>query len=220
MLVIVLASKFLYGAWLAILAMAALFFLMRGIARHYDKVAVETALDESETRTLPSRVRAVVLVLELNKPTMRAVGYARASRANTIEAVTVAADADRVRHIQEEWSEVGAGVPLRVIASPYRELVAPFLGYVTGLRSGNPRDVVMVYIPELVVGHWWERLLHNQTSLLIKARLAFMPGVITTAVPYQLASSRYAIQRAERSDMAAWRRPGTGTVHSGDHDDD
>ncbi|MFP5417209.1 MAG: APC family permease [Actinomycetes bacterium] len=219
-LVIVLASKFLYGAWLAILAMAGLFFLMRGIARHYDHVAVETALEESESRTLPSRVRAVILVLELNKPTMRAVSYARASRANTIEAVTVAADPDRVAHIQQEWTELGSGVPLKVIASPYRELVAPFLSYVKGLRSGNPRDVVMVYIPELVVGHWWERLLHNQTSLLIKARLAFMPGVITTAVPYQLASSRYAIERAERSDTAAWRRPGTGTVHSGAHLDD
>jgi hypothetical protein len=83
------------------------------------------------------------------------------------------------------------------------------------MRSGNPREVVMVYIPELVVGHWWERLLHNQTALFIKTRLAFLPGVITTAVPYQLASSRFAIERAERSDTAEWRRPGTGTVHSG-----
>jgi len=209
-LIIVLASKLLYGAYLAILAMALLFGLMLAIARHYDKVSRETALDPSETRTLPSRVRAVILISELNKPAIRAINFAQASRASSIEAVTVAADEDAVRRIREEWDARGLGLTLKVIASPYREVVGPFLNYVRGVRSGNPRDVVMVYIPEYIVGHWWERVLHNQTALLIKSRLSFMPGVITTAVPYQLESSRFAVKRAARSDMAAWRRPGPG----------
>lgn len=214
-LVVVLASKFIYGAYLAVLAMAGLFFLMKAISRHYDKVARETALDSAETHTLPSRVRAVVLVLELNKPAVRAINFARASRASSIEAVAIGADPEHVQAMRDEWRDLDLGVPLKVIASPFRETVGPFVGYVKGIRSGNPRDVVMVFIPELVVGHWWERLLHNQTTLLIKTRLAFLPGVITTAVPYQLASSRYAIERAQRDDAAEWRRPGTGTVHSG-----
>ncbi|HHU40025.1 MAG TPA: APC family permease [Propionibacterium sp.] len=214
-LLIVLASKFIYGAYLAVLAMAGLFFLMKAIRRHYDRVADETVLDLAEAHTLPSRLRAVVLVMELNKPAMRALIFARASRANTIEAITIAADPDQVEDLRRGWDALSPDVALKVIASPYREVVGPFVAYVKGLRSGNPRDVVMVFIPELVVGHWWERLLHNQTTLLMKTRLAFLPGVITTAVPYQLASSRYAIERAERSDAAEWRRPGTGTVHSG-----
>jgi len=214
-LLIVLASKFIYGAYLAVLAMAGLFFLMKAIRRHYDRVADETVLDLAEAHTLPSRLRAVVLVMELNKPAMRALNFARASRANTIEAITIAADPDQVEDLRRGWDALSPDVALKVIASPYREVVGPFVAYVKGLRSGNPRDVVMVFIPELVVGHWWERLLHNQTTLLMKTRLAFLPGVITTAVPYQLASSRYAIERAERSDAAEWRRPGTGTVHSG-----
>ena len=219
-LVIVLASKFIYGAYLAVLAMALLFVTMKAISRHYDKVARETALDQSEAHTLPSRVRAVVLVMELNKPALRAINFARGSRPSSVEAVTIAVDDDQVRAIRHAWDELDPGVPLKVVASPFREVVGPFLTYVKGLRSGNPRDIVMVYIPELVVGHWWERLLHNQTSLLVKTRLAFMPGVVTTAVPYQLASSRYAIERAERDDAAEWRRPGTGTVHSGASLDD
>ncbi|WP_282005463.1 APC family permease [Propioniciclava sinopodophylli] len=214
-LVIVLASKFIYGAYLAVLAMAVVFAAMKAISGHYAKVAAETALDLDEAHTLPSRVRAVVLLLELNKPAMRAVNMARASRASSIEAVTIAVDDDQVRAMRDEWDELDTGVPLKVRSSPYREVVAPFVAHVREFRSDNPRDVVVVYIPELVVGHWWERLLHNQTSLFIKTRLAFLPGVITTAVPYQLASSRYAIERAERSDTAEWRRPGTGTVHSG-----
>ncbi len=219
-LVIVLASKFIYGAYLAVLAMAVLFFVMKGISRHYAKVAHETALDSDEAHTLPSRVRAVVLVLELNKPAVRAINFARASRASSIEAVMIGADPDHVRETRAVWDANDLGVPLKVLASPFREVVGPFVAYVKGLRSGNPRDVVMVFVPELVVGHWWERLLHNQTTLLIKTRLAFLPGVITTAVPYQLASSCYAIERAQRDDRAEWRRPGTGTVHSGASLDD
>lgn len=216
-LLIVLASKFIYGAYLTLLAMAVLFALMKLISRHYGKVAQETALSPSDVRLLPSRVHAVVLVTEVDKPAMRAVTFARASRANTTEAVTVAADEDHTRTLRADWDALNPGIPLKIIASPYRELVTPFVKYVKGLSTGNPRDVVMVYVPELVVGHWWERLLHNQASLLIKTRLAFVRGVITAAVPYQLASSKHAIDRTVRRERAAWRRPGTGTVHSGAH---
>lgn len=219
-LIIVLASKFIYGAYLAILAMAVLFVLMKLISRHYTKVAAETAITPSDARMLPSRVHAVVLVTDLDKPAMRAVAFARAGRSSSIEAVTVAADEEHTRDVRTRWEALDPGIPLKVIASPYREVVGPFVRYVKGLSSGNPRDVVMVYIPELVVGHWWERLLHNQTTLLIKTRLAFVRGVITAAVPYQLESSRHAIERVVRRERSAWRRPGTGTVHSGAHVDD
>ena len=216
-LVIVLAAKFLYGAYLTIVAMAIVFAIMSAIRRHYTKVADETALVASETRTLPSRVHAVILVFELNKPTIRALNFAKASRANSIEAVAVASDEEVVEKLRNDWEELNPGITLKVLASPYREVVNPFLTYVKSLRSGNPRDVIMVYLPELVVGHWWERLLHNQTGLLIKSRLAFVPGVMVTAVPYQLASSAYALERAARNDEtgAAWRRPGRGQVHTG-----
>ena len=80
-------------------------------------------------------------------------------------------------------------MPLTVIDSPYREVTRPILQFVARLRSDNPRDVVTVFIPEYVVGHWWEQLLHNQSALRLKARLLFQPGVMVTSVPYQLASS-------------------------------
>ena len=214
-LVIVLVSKFLYGAYLAVLAMIGIFILMRAIRGHYDKVARETAVGPMDARLLPSRVRAVIMVQEVNKPTMRAVNFARATRASSIEAVTVSIDDAETRAVVAKWNAQDLEVPLKVIASPYREVTGPFLNYVKGLRSDNPRDVVCVYIPEYIVGHWWEQLLHNQTGLILKTRLNFMQGVMVTSVPYQLASSRYAIDRAQRNTAAAWRRPGSGQVRIG-----
>jgi hypothetical protein len=60
---------------------------------------------------------------------------------------------------------------------------------VRNIRLQSPRDVVTVFIPEYVVGHWWEQLLHNQSALRLKSRLLFQPGVMVTSVPYQLKSS-------------------------------
>jgi amino acid transporter len=215
-LVIVLASKFIYGAYLAVLAMAVVFLLMRAIRGHYEKVAREVAVGPTDARMLPSRVRAVIMVQEVNKPTVRAVNFARATRASSIEAVTVSVDDAETRAIIAQWDAQQLDVPLKVIASPYREVTGPFLNYVKGIRSDNPRDVVCVYIPEYIVGHWWEQVLHNQTGLILKTRLNFMQGVMVTSVPYQLASSKYAFDRAQRNTAAAWRRPGTGQVRVGD----
>src|SRR5262249_8292025 len=78
---------------------------------------------------------------------------------------------------------------LTVISSPYREVTRPVMEYVRGLRRESPRDIVTVYIPEYVVGHWWEQALHNQSALRLKARLLLEPGVVVAGVPYQLASA-------------------------------
>jgi amino acid transporter len=197
-LVIVLVSKFTKGAYIAIIAMAILFAIMKMIRRHYETVAQETALVEGEDRTLPSRVRAVVLVSRLHKPTLRALAFAKAARPSTLEALTVSIDPDETARLVKQWEEADTGVPLKVIASPYREVTNPIIDYVKNLRRESPRDVVTVYIPEYVVGHWWEQILHNQSALRLKGRLLFTPGVMVTSVPFLLASSSKAEQRMER----------------------
>jgi len=198
-LVIVLMTKFFHGAWIAIAAMTVLFFLMRGIRHHYEMVARELAAAD-EDGSLPSRIHAVVLVSKVHKPTLRAVAYARASRPNTLEAVTVDVDDDTTQELLARWDETGLPVPLRVLASPYREITKPVLDYVRELRRLSPRDVVTVYIPEYVVGRWWEQILHNQTALRLKSRLLFTPGVMVTSVPFQLRSSTAARERADRDE--------------------
>ncbi|MDQ3165628.1 MAG: APC family permease [Actinomycetota bacterium] len=196
-LVVVLVTKFLLGAYIAILAMAALFLLMQGIRRHYDAVNRELVVDDFDIG-LPSRVHAIVLISRLHKPAVQALAFARAARFNTIEAVTVDLEPDKTSALLQEWDERGIPVPLKVLDSPYREILRPIVRYVREVRRQSPRDVVTVFIPEYVVGHWWEQLLHNQTALRLKGRLLFTPGVMVTSVPYQLRSSVAAERRSRR----------------------
>ncbi len=108
---------------------------------------------------------------------------------STIEAITINADEVEARKLQEQWQARGIDVPLVLLDSPYREVTRPLLDYIRSRRGQSPRDVVTVFIPEYVVGHWWEQLLHNQSALRLKARLLFEPGVMVTSVPWQLRSS-------------------------------
>jgi len=191
-LIVVLATKFTHGAGYAIAAMAVLFLVMMRIRRHYDQVRDELAVSEGDTRhqLLPSRVHAIVLVAKVHKPTLRALSYARATRPSILEALTVDVDPDETKALQLEWDRRDIPVPLKALDSPYREITRPVVDYVKSIRSGNPRDLVVVYIPQYVVGHWWEQILHNQSALRLRTRLLFTPGVMVSSVPWQLASSQ------------------------------
>ena len=144
---------------------------------------------------MPARTHAVVLVSKLHLPALRALSYAKATRPDTLAAVTVNVDEADTRALQEEWDRRGIPIPLTVVDSPYREITRPILAYVSRIRRESPRDVVTVFIPEYVLGRWWEQLLHNQSALRLKGRLLFQPGVMVTSVPWQLESSQSRTRR-------------------------
>lgn len=190
-LIIVVVTKFVTGAWIAILAMGALFAIMKLIHRHYASVSRELELRSAEAGdvVLPSRNHAIVLVSNLHLPTLRALAYARATRPDMLEAITVSVDDAETRELVHKWEGSDTSVPLKVIASPYREITRPVIDYVKRVGKESPRTVVTVFIPEYVVGHWWEQVLHNQSALRLKGRLLFEPNVMVTSVPWQLSSS-------------------------------
>jgi hypothetical protein len=187
-LVIIVITKFTHGAYLVIVAMPILFVLMKAINRHYSNVAQQLVPD-TDARMLPSKVHAIVLVSKVHKPTLRALAFARATRPDHLTALTVNVDDAETRGLQSDWERYDLPVPLTVLESPYREITRPVVAYIKKQRQSGPRDVVNVYIPEYVVGRWWENLLHNQSSLRLKGRLLFEPGVMVTSVPWQLHSS-------------------------------
>ncbi|GIG70588.1 hypothetical protein Pen01_68830 [Phytomonospora endophytica] len=187
-LIIVVITKFTHGAWLSIVFMGMFYVLMRAIRKHYDKVSHEL-VPPDERPPLPSRNHVVVVVSKLHLPTLRALSYAQATRPDSIVALTVNVDDAETRALQAEWDRRRIPVPLSVVESPYREITRPIIDYIKSLRKASPRDVVTVFIPEYVVGRWWEHLLHNQSALRIKSRLLFEPGVMVTSVPWQLVSS-------------------------------
>jgi amino acid transporter len=200
-LLLVLGTKFLHGAYIVVIAMPVLYVLMRAIRRHYDRVDLELR-PRAAGVALPRSIRGVVPVSRLHEPTLRALAFARAMRPSTLEAVTVQVDPDETARLCQEWANRGIDLPLTVIDSPYREITQPLLDHVRSLRHQSPRDVVCVFIPEYVVGHWWEQLLHNQSALRLKARLLFQPGVMVTSVPWHLSSSGEAVA-AESVDSHA-----------------
>ena len=194
-LVIVLATKFTKGAWLVVVAMPLIFLLMRSIERHYARVRAELATTDRDKMILPARVHALVLVSRVHKPTLRALAYARATRPTVLEAIMVNVDDDETQALQDEWERRAIPVTLKVLDSPYREITRPILSYVRALRTDNPNDLVTVYVPEYVVGNWWQAVLHNQSALRLKSRLLFSPGVMVTSVPWQLESSEAVIDK-------------------------
>jgi amino acid transporter len=190
-LLVVLITKFVAGAWIALFAMSLLFLIMKLIHRHYHTVSRELEKQAAAQHdvVLPSRNYALVLVSKLHLPTLRALAYARATRPDALEALTVSVDDAETRDLVHQWEKSDISVPLKVIASPYREITRPILDYVKRVSKESPRTVVTVFIPEYVVGHWWEQVLHNQSALRLKGRLLFMPNVMVTSVPWQLSSS-------------------------------
>jgi amino acid transporter len=185
--VIVLLTKFAEGAWIVVIAAPVLFAAMKAVSRHYRQLERELAPGASGV-ALPARVHAVVLVSNLLAPTLRALAFAQATDAATVRAVKISAE-DVDDPLPIEWHERGVPIPLVVIESPYRETIRPVQRYVRQLRREYPGDVISIIIPEYVVGHWWQNLLHNQTALRLKARLRFEPSVTVTSVPWVIGAT-------------------------------
>jgi hypothetical protein len=196
-LVIVLATKFTKGAWIVVVAMPLIWLVMRSIQRHYAAVAAELVPPGPIKVVPPSNNHAIVLVSKLHLPTLRALGYAKATRPSRLEAVTVDLDERETAALKAQWAEHDIQVPLTIIASPFREVTRPIVEYVKRLRSENPNDIVTVFIPEYVLGHWWEQLLHNQSALRLKGRLLYQRRVVVASVPYQLRSATSELARAK-----------------------
>ena len=209
-LVIVIVTKFTKGAYLVLIAMPILYLLMGAIHRHYSRVGEELVPD-GPGLLLPARNHVVVLVSKVHKPTLRALAYARATRPDTLTALTVNVDDTETRALLAEWEKHNLPVKLTVLESPFREVTTPVVEYMRQLRRNRPGDVVTVFVPEYVVGHWWEHLLHNQSALRLKTRLRFQPGVMVTSVPWQLASSQLRVESEAHADEPV--RSPVGMVH-------
>lgn len=206
-LVVVLVTKFTHGAWMVVIAIPVLMAIMSSIFLYYKKVSNELNLSDDSLQTLPSRIHGIVLVSKIHKPTMRAVYYARATRPSTLEAVTVRVEENETEQLIQEWQKLEIPVPLKVLDSPFREVTKPILDYVKSVRRESPRDVISIFIPQYVVGHWWEQLLHNQSALRLKSRLLFTPGVMVVSVPWQLISSENLANKEPKLMPQNLRRP-------------
>ncbi|AXA96668.1 APC family permease [Microbacterium laevaniformans] len=206
-LVIVTITKFTHGAYLVFIAIPLLSFLMIGVHRYYRDVSHEIAMDDDVHYGSTGDV-ALVLVGTLQKPTAKAIDYALSGRHDKTLAVHVAVTAEEARDVQEDWKFHNMPVPLVVIESPYRHYAAPIAQFITKYREKHGSAVVTVYMPQYIVGHWWETFLHNRRARRIAQQLMLVHGVQITLVPWLLDSSELIYGRRSRPLLGDDRRDG------------
>jgi len=128
----------------------------------------------------------VVLVSDLTRGVFNALAYAKSLHPDRLVALTVDLEDSHVDTLKQEWDRHGFDVPLETLESPYRDLTRPVLDFLDSVDAERPDDVITVVIPEFVVRRWWEQILHNQSALLLKARLLFRRNTVVISVPTQL----------------------------------
>jgi amino acid transporter len=184
-LCVFIATKFIHGAWIVVVVVPLLVFMFRAIHKHYVGVAKQLSTEGLE-ELRPIKHTVIVPISGIHRGVVAALQYARTIAPEHVQAVYVDFDEEATAKLREKWERWGAGVQLVVLPSPYRELTRPLLRYIARLERKNDNDMVTVLLPEFVPAKWWQHLLHNQSSLMLKGALLFKEGVIVISVPYHL----------------------------------
>ncbi|HEX7722956.1 MAG TPA: APC family permease [Pyrinomonadaceae bacterium] len=184
-LVVLVITKFIHGAWIVVVLIPLLVALFRAIQRHYVDVATQLTT-EGLQKLQPIRHEVIVPISGIHRGVLKALEYAKAIAPHHVTAVYINVDEEATQKLRTKWTEWVEGVELVVIASPYRSLVGPLARYVDRRISLHADQMVTIVLPEFIPSRWWHHLLHNQTSLLLKGALLFKPNVVVTSVPYHL----------------------------------
>jgi hypothetical protein len=191
-LIVVVVSKFTIGAWIPVAVIPLIALVLTRVKRHYDRV--EAALDlGDEYRSRRHTHTVVVLVGRVHRATMAALTYARSLSPDRLVALSVVTDSDATARIQQQWERYDIPVALHIVSSPYRELAGPVLTYLDELDAEDDNDIITVILPEFVLNHWWEQLLHNQSALVLKGRLLFRRNTVVVSVPYHIIGNEVAV---------------------------
>ena len=185
-LTVFIITKFMHGAWLVVVMIPLLVMLFKAIHNHYLAVAKQLSMEELDDTLKPINHTVIVPISGIHRGVLNALAYAKSISNDNVTAVFIDFDEEATAKLRERWNRLDLGVKLVVLPSPYRELTRPLLRYIERTARQHENDVVTVVLPEFVPAKWWQHLLHNQSSLLLKGKLLFKPGIIVTNVPYHL----------------------------------
>jgi len=184
-LIVVLVSKFTEGAWIPAVLVPFIVLFFKAIHGHYQHVEKALAVPD-DYRPHRATHTIVVLVGRVNKASLAALQYAKSLAPDRLIAVTVVSTPEEAESIQHQWSQHGISIPLEIKLSPYRDLAGPVVEFIDELDETYSNDIVTVILPEFVLTRWWQQLLHNQTALMLKARLLFRRNTVVVSVPYHI----------------------------------
>ncbi len=184
--VIVASTKFISGAWLVIVMAPILIAIMLGIRNHYRTLERQVELDRiPEGHEVAVEPIVIVPIARLDRPSLQAIAFANSISAHAT-AVHITNDPATAASLRERWPSWAGTTELVVVESPYRALIGPLLRYMNALQAQDPDRPIVVVLSEIVPRHWWENLLHNQTSFRLKLRLFGRKNTIVADVPFHL----------------------------------
>jgi hypothetical protein len=204
-LLVVIDSKFTHGAWIIVLLIPALVWIFRAVHEHYIDMREQVAVGaEDAIRSVglgtTRQYKVVVPISTLNRASIAALQFAR-SMSGDVTAVIVDVDAAATARVEELWRAWNIDVPLVMLKSPFRSVTRPLLAYLEETDRREPeRGLAVVILPEIIPARWWQNLLHNQTTLMLKAVLLFRqeensaPRIVIN-VPYHLRQVAHEAQK-------------------------
>ena len=184
-LCVFVATKFIHGAWIVVVVIPLLVLLFRAIHKHYVMVAKQLSTN-GLSPLRPIKHSVIVPISGIHRGVIGALQYAQSIASDRVQAVYVDFEEEATANLKDKWERWGAGIQLIVLPSPYRELTRPLLRHINRLAKENGNEIITVVLPEFIPAKWWQHILHNQSSLLLKGSLLFKRGVIVTSVPYHL----------------------------------
>ena len=186
-LVVLVITKFIHGAWIVVVLIPLLVTMFRAIRRHYLDMAAQLTT-EGVVGLRPIRHEVIVPISGIHRGVVRALEYAKAIAPGHVTALYINIDEEATQKLRQKWDRLGGGIELIVLASPYRSLVGPMIRYLDRRMKAHQDQMVTIVLPEFIPARWWQNLLHNQTSLMLKGALLFKPDIVVTSVPYHLTS--------------------------------
>ncbi|GIJ30670.1 amino acid permease [Micromonospora qiuiae] len=200
-LVTAAVTKFTAGAWVVVLAVPLLIFMFGRVRRHYDHVQDALGLhpatgtdrrlapaEEEPPAVVPQQVRHLFLVpvARLNQAALRTLAYV-GSLGRPALALHVSPERGEADRFRTQWATWGDHIPLETILSPHRVIIQPLAAYASALRLSHPDLTLTVVVPDVVVDHPWQRLLHYRTEQRLRRALRRHPGIVVTSMPTHLA---------------------------------
>jgi amino acid transporter len=205
-LVVITVAKFTQGAWMVAVAIPLIVLLLLRTQSTYRSELAELKVEASQRLAPPKpRHEVVVLVEDLDRATLGGLQYARQLNPLSITAVHIAVDPDHARELAQLWTKVHIPIPLEVVDSPDRNLLAAVEETVAELV--RPDTEVTVLVPKRGYSKFWHRILHDRTALGVFKVLGEMDNVNVTIVPFRL-GNRPQLASVSDADLRRQARSG------------
>jgi amino acid transporter len=185
-LIIVIITKFMYGAWIIILLIPMIVPVFVFIHKHYNRVAEQLRLLSMQASPPQTIEHSVLMPIDdVNYASLRAMSFAR-TISKDITVIHIATDTKRAEKIQEKMRTYAPDLKLVIVESPLRAFMRPLLTYVDFHHRQHPQGFVTIVMPEFITAHWWEKFLHNRTAEHLTQAFKRHPNIAVVNVPYLL----------------------------------